>query len=270
MAASLEQFSAHVIAEALVHQAEEQGLALLHPQNPKETPGQGISGDLPGGRLLVGSPGWLQDQDDYALPGIKLSGETQVGVVYKQEPVGSIFLADQLRQDAKQTLDRLAGLGVEHRMMLTGDQTETAQRIAEQLPLDRVYANLSPEEKMRLVAANSGSDRTLIMLGDGINDAPALALADVGIAMGGRGSAASAQSADMVILEDRLELVARVVEIGRSTLRIARQSVWAGMVLSIGAMIVAFLGYLPPAAGALLQEGIDVAVILNALRARKI
>jgi P-type E1-E2 ATPase len=203
------------------------------------------------------------------LPGEKVIGETQIGVVYNQTPVGSVFLSDQLRHDAQGTLLELGELGINKRFMLTGDQGETAQRIASQLPLDRVYAALSPKDKMDLVVENSGGEDTLIMLGDGINDAPALALADIGIAMGSKGSAASAQSADIVILEDRLSLVARGVEIGKSTLVIARQSVRAGMILSIAAMIVAFLGYLPPALGAILQEGIDIAVILNALRALK-
>ena len=269
LAASLEQFSAHVVAEALVHYAEDRHLQLLRPQSPRETPGQGICGELPGGQLLVGSPSWLEEQGRYLLPGEKVIGETQIGVVYNQTPVGSVFLSDQLRHDAQGTLLELGELGINKRFMLTGDQGETAQRIASQLPLDRVYAALSPKDKMDLVVENSGGEDTLIMLGDGINDAPALALADIGIAMGSKGSAASAQSADIVILEDRLSLVARVVEIGKSTLVIARQSVRAGMILSIAAMIVAFLGYLPPALGAILQEGIDIAVILNALRALK-
>ena len=150
---------------------------------------------------------------------------------------------------------------------MTGDNPQTAKRIAAELGIDRVYAGLSPEDKMAFVAENSGGPGALIMLGDGVNDAPALALADVGIAMGGRGSAASAQSADMVVLEDRLERIPRVVRIAKGTMKIARQSVRWGMLLSLVAMGMAALGYLPPPLGALMQEGIDVAVILNALRA---
>lgn len=270
LAAGLEQFSAHVAAEALVHEAERRGLGMIVPQDAKEEPGQGIQGQIPGGELWVGSPAWLQQQGVKDFPGSSGAGETQVGIAINQQGVGSVFLADRLREDALYTLEKSRSMGVSSRMMLTGDHPEVAYRISRELPLERVYADLKPEDKMALVAENSGGEHSLIMIGDGINDAPALALADIGIAMGGRGSAASAQSADMVILEDRLDRVVRVLEIGKKTMRIARQSVWAGMILSLLAMSVAAWGYLPPAGGALLQEGIDVAVILNALRALKI
>ena len=267
LAASLEQFSAHVVAEAMVARAEKHNLELLHPQDVVESPGQGISGYLPQTKLVVGSPTWIAKQDLPVPPGSPLEGETQIGVIVNGQAAGSIFLADQIRGDAKDTLLQLTQMGISETVMLTGDRTETAEKVASKLSLGRVYAELNPQDKMAIVAENSGGEHSLIMLGDGINDAPSLALADVGIAMGGRGSAASAQSADIVIAEDRLALVSRIFQIGKRTLHIARQSVWAGMIMSGIAMLIAFMGYLPPALGALGQEGIDVAVILNALRA---
>ena len=153
--------------------------------------------------------------------------------------------------------------------MVSGDRRSVAERVGSQLGLDRVYAELSPEKKLdvvRRIRADSAL-RPVVMVGDGVNDAPALALADVGIAMGAAGATVSSETADAVITVDRVDRVADALHVGRRTLRIARQSVLAGMGLSIAAMGVAAAGYLPPVAGALFQEVIDLAVILNALRA---
>jgi P-type E1-E2 ATPase len=153
--------------------------------------------------------------------------------------------------------------------MVSGDRRSVAERAGSQLGLDRVYAELSPEEKLQVVRSIQAEPtlRPVVMVGDGVNDAPALALADVGIAMGAAGATVSSETADAVITLDRVDRVADALHVGRRALRIARQSVIAGMGLSLAAMVVAALGYLPPVAGALLQEGIDLAVILNALRA---
>jgi P-type E1-E2 ATPase len=153
--------------------------------------------------------------------------------------------------------------------MVTGDDRATAEEIARGLGLDEVYADCDPEDKLavlRAIEADPGA-RPVVMVGDGVNDAPALAAADVGIAMAAAGSTVSAEAADVVITVDRVDRVAEAVRIGGRSLGIARQSVIVGMGLSFGAMLAAALGYIPPVAGALLQEGIDVAVILNALRA---
>jgi P-type E1-E2 ATPase len=149
--------------------------------------------------------------------------------------------------------------------MATGDRQEVADAVAASVGVDRVYAGLTPEDKLALV--RDAPERPVVMVGDGVNDAPALALADVGVAMGAAGATASAEAADAVIVVDRLDRLAEAMRLSRRALRIARQSVLAGMGLSLAAMAVAAAGHLPPLAGALLQEGIDVAVILNALRA---
>jgi P-type E1-E2 ATPase len=153
--------------------------------------------------------------------------------------------------------------------MVSGDRLSVAERVGGLLGVDRVYAEQTPEDKLEVVR-RLRADRALgpvVMVGDGVNDAPALALADLGMAMGVAGATISSETADAVITVDRVDRVADAVHIGRSALRIARQSVLAGMGLSIAAMGVAAAGYLAPVGGALFQELIDLAVILNALRA---
>jgi P-type E1-E2 ATPase len=153
--------------------------------------------------------------------------------------------------------------------MVTGDDRATAEEIARGVGIHEVYADCRPADKLALLRAIRAEPARapVVMVGDGVNDAPALAAADVGVAMAGPGATVSTETADVVITVDRVDRVAEALTIGQSSLAIARQSVLAGMGLSLAAMLVAALGYLPPVAGALLQEAIDVAVILNALRA---
>ncbi len=182
---------------------------------------------------------------------------------------GVIVVADELRSDASQLVPRLRAEGVRHVAILSGDRRAVAEQVGAELGVDRVYAELSAEDKLEVVrrVADDRQLKTVIMVGDGINDAPALAIADVGIAMGAGGATVSSETADAVITVDRVDRVADALHAGRRALSIARQSVLAGMGLSLVAMVVAAAGYLPPVAGALLQEAIDLAVILNALRA---
>jgi P-type E1-E2 ATPase len=182
---------------------------------------------------------------------------------------GAVVMADRLREDARGLVGELRGAGIQRVAMVTGDRRAAAERIAAEVGLDRVYAEQAPEDKLAVVRemrADPGLS-PVVMVGDGINDAPALALADVGIAMGGPGATVSSETADAVITVDRIDRVATAVAVGRRALGIARQSVVVGIGLSGIAMGFAALGFIPPVAGAFLQEGIDVAVILNALRA---
>ena len=179
---------------------------------------------------------------------------------------GVIVMADELRPDAERIVQRLRSEGVRHVAMVSGDRESVATRIGRQLDVDRVYADRSPEDKLAVVRSLRADPglQPVVMVGDGVNDAPALALADLGIAMGAAGATVSSETADAVITVDR---VADAVHTGCRPLFIARQSVLAGMGLSVAAMGVAAAGYLPPVAGALFLEVIDLAVILNALRA---
>ena len=182
---------------------------------------------------------------------------------------GVLVMGDRLRPDAADLVAALHAEGVKDVAMVTGDRRDVALAVAGQAGVDRVYPEQSPEDKLAVVrAARERPDRRpVVMVGDGVNDAPALALADVGIALAGSSRTVSSEAADAVITVDRIDRVAVAVRIAKRTMAIARQSVVAGMSLSVVAMIVAAFGYLPPVAGALLQEGIDVAVILNSLRA---
>ncbi|MCW2620951.1 MAG: ATPase, partial [Frankiales bacterium] len=180
--------------------------------------------------------------------------------------VGAVLLRDPLRPDASRTVRRLRAAGLRRLVMLTGDRPEPAREIGTVLGLDEVRAEQTPASKLEAVRAE-GELAVTIMVGDGINDAPALAAATVGVAMGARGATASSEAADIVLTADRLDRLADAMDIARRARRIAVQSAVAGMAMSLVAMVAAALGFLPPAAGALLQEVIDVAVILNALRA---
>jgi heavy metal translocating P-type ATPase len=276
LAASVDRMSAHVLGEALVRAAEHAELALTIPSDVHEEPGQGIAGSVDEHRVAVGSRDFLRDQgyDAAKVAAAALgtghgSGEAHVLVGVDGELAGVIVMADELRPDADRIVQRLRSEGVRHVAMVSGDRQSVATRIGTALDVDRVYADQSPEDKLEVVRALR-ADRELqpvIMVGDGVNDAPALALANLGIAMGAGGATVSSETADAVITVDRVDRVADAVHTGRRALFIARQSVLVGMGLSIAAMAVAAAGYLPPVAGALFQEVIDLAVILNALRA---
>ena len=276
LAASLDQLSVHSLAEALVHAAQKRGLALSFPENVREGPGQGAEGVVDGRRVVVGSAAWLRlrgyDVPDRSVAELDAengagSGTVLVGVDGRL--AAAVILADHLRPDASGLVDGLRAAGIRHVAMATGDRAAVAEEIGRAVGVDRVYAEQSPEEKLELVRSLQADSalRPVVMVGDGVNDAPALALADVGIAMGTAGATVASETADAVILVDRVERVAEAIRIGRRSLAIARQSVLAGIGLSLVAMVFAALGYIQPVFGALLQEGIDVAVILNALRA---
>jgi P-type E1-E2 ATPase len=196
-------------------------------------------------------------------------GEAHVTVAADGRVVAVIVMADHLREDASGLVAALRRSGVRHVALATGDVETTAEAIGRAAGVDRIYARQSPADKLELVRALAARAELspVVMVGDGINDAPALALADVGIALGAAGATVASQAADAVIAVDRIDRVAQAVAIGRRSIQIARQSVVAGLGLSIAGMAVAAAGYLPPVSGAILQEVIDVAVILNALRA---
>jgi heavy metal translocating P-type ATPase len=265
LAASLDQLSAHPLAAALVRAANEDGLPLSLPDHVHEQAGHGIVGQVGGRRVALGRA--AAGAGD--VP-IDERGLARIGVDVDGRPVATIVMGDHVREDAAPLVTALRAGGVAHIAMVTGDRAEIADPVGKTLALDRVYADCSPQDKLDVVRSvrARGDLRPVMMVGDGVNDAPALAMADVGIAMGGPGATASSEAADAVITSSTIGAVATAVQIGRRSLRIATQSVLVGMGLSFAAMGFAAAGFLPPVAGALLQEGIDVAVILNALRAR--
>jgi len=276
LAASVDRMSAHVLGEALTRAAAEADIVLSNPTQVEEEPGQGIRGVVAGHTVTVGSRAFLRANGipaheiaAAALLGTRGSGEAHVVVGIDGHAGGIIVMADELRPDAARVVERLRGEGVRHVAMVSGDRRSVADRVGREIGVDRVYAEQSPEDKLEVVARlrDDPNLSPVVMVGDGVNDAPALALADVGIAMGAAGATVSSETADAVITVDRIERVADAIHAGRRALFIAHQSVLAGMALSLTAMGVAAFGYLPPVDGALLQEAIDLAVIINALRA---
>jgi heavy metal translocating P-type ATPase len=273
LAASLDQLSNHVLAGAIVRQAAQEAIALARPERAREAPGQGIEGVVDGRRVLVGSVAWLAehgiDPADRQALGVSAEGNAMVLVGVDEHLAGVFVMGDHIRPDAHELIRRLRGAGVRQVAMLSGDREEIAQAVGRQLGLDRVYAQQSPGDKLDIVRRMQGEERCspVVMVGDGINDAPALATADVGIAMSNAVATVSSETADAVITVDRIDRVADAIVIGRRTVRIARQSVVSGIGLSMCGMALAAAGLLVPVAGAIFQEAIDVAVILNALRA---
>jgi heavy metal translocating P-type ATPase len=276
LAASVDRMSMHVLGEALVASAREAGLALAVPADVHEDPGQGIAGTVGGRRVAVGSGPFLRAAgcaaDDVAAAGTLVSrgsGEARVLVGVDGRLGGVVVMADELRPDAARIVERLRAEGIRHVAMVSGDRRSVAQRIGREVGVDRVYAELTPAEKLDVVRRLRDDEAIgpVVMVGDGVNDAPALAAADVGIAMGAAGATVSSETADAVIAVDRVDRVADAIHTGRRALSIARQSVLAGMAISIVAMVFAAAGRLSPVAGALFQEVVDLAVILNALRA---
>ncbi len=270
IAASLDQASKHVIAQTIVAEARAKGLPLAVPSDVTETPGEGITGTVDGHKVIVGGihfvAGKIADASFSLLPHDRPPGALAVAIAIDGRLAGVLVLADELRAGTEALLRDLRNMGIERIVLATGDRHEVARFIASGLSLDLVRSELTPDQKI-LVVLSERKNGPVMMIGDGVNDAPALAAADVGVAMGAKGAAASAEAADVVLLVDHLDRILPAIRIARRSRYIALESVVAGIGLSTLAMIAAAFGFLVPVEGALLQEVIDVAVIFNALRA---
>ena len=269
-AASLDQGSKHPVAQAVVAASQARGIVLPVPKNVVETPGEGVTGIVDGRSVVVGGTGFIAAQTGTPLDLKPLApGAVVVSLAVDASPAGWIEMADTLRSGTTELLSELRRNGVARLLLATGDRHAVADAVTEGLGLDAVHADLTPDQKVLLVLSER-KHGPVMMVGDGVNDAPALAAADVGVAMGARGAAASAETADVVLLVDDLGRLLPGLVIARGARLIAWQSVIAGIGLSVAGMFAAAFGYLTPVQGALLQEVIDVAVILNALRALRI
>jgi heavy metal translocating P-type ATPase len=265
LAASAEQYSSHVLAASVIEAAALHNLELLPVTRAAEHATQGVEAVCGGDSVVVGKAGLVRNSSAGFREADLHSGQLAVYVAVNGVYAGALVMKDPLRADAGETLARLHRLGVRNTMLLTGDAHGTAAHIAEEAGIRQVQADCLPEDKVNAVAAVR--ERPVIMVGDGVNDAPVLAAADVGIAMGAKGATAASESADVVIMLDDLSKVALAVEIGKRTVAVALVSIWTGIGLSIGLMAVAMTGYIPAVTGALLQELVDLATILNGLRA---
>ncbi len=269
LAASLDQASKHIIAQTVVSEARGRGLTLAIPSAVVETPGEGIAGRVEGREVTAGGLHFIANRlgtGVWTLAGERPPGALAVAVALDGKLAGLLILSDEVRAGTEQLLRTLRSLGIERIVLATGDRHEVARFVAAGLSIDQVRSELTPDQKILVVLAER-KNGPVMMIGDGVNDAPALAAADIGVAMGARGTAASAEAADVVLLVDQLDRVLPAIRIARRSRLIALESVIAGMGLSIVAMIAAAFGFIAPVEGALLQEVIDVLVIVNALRA---
>ncbi|WP_258955395.1 heavy metal translocating P-type ATPase [Microbacterium azadirachtae] len=265
LAASAEQYSSHALAEGIRAAARSRGLALLTAEDAGEVATNGVMARIGGRVVVVGKPAYVASLVPAFSRTDLAPGEAAAYVAIDGRHAGALVLADAPRAESRGVVAWLSRHGIDRVAMLTGDAHATAASIAETVGIDEVHAELLPDDKVRL--ARDLRPRPLVMVGDGVNDAPVLAASDVGIAMGAKGATAAGEAADAVILVDSLAKVVHAVEIGRHTVRVALTAIWIGIALSITLMVVAMSGVIPAVAGALIQELVDLATILYALRA---
>lgn len=266
LAAAAEQYSVHVFADPIVASARTQQLELPEVVTADEVATNGVLASLADGTSVrVGKPSFIEEVTGAIDRPVLSAGETAVYVSVGDELAGVIILSDPIREQSAETVSRLRRAGVAEIAMVTGDITSTAESVAHTVDIQTVHAETTPQTKVRIVQAMR--PRPVLMVGDGINDAPVLAAADVGVAMAGRGATVASESAAAVITSNDIARVADVAYVSRRTVQIALQSIWMGIIISVGLMLVAAFGYLPAVVGALLQEIVDLVAILSALRA---
>ena len=265
LAASAEQYSSHVLADSIRRAAVERGIDLLAAEEASEVATNGVTAVIGGRTVVVGKPSYVASVAADTVRADLTTGEAAAYVAIDGRFAGILVLADDPRPESPAVVSWLRSNGVERIVMLTGDTRATAESIARQTGIDEVHAELLPPEKVHLAA--DLHPRPVMMVGDGVNDAPVLAASDIGVAMGAKGATAAGDAADIVILVDSLGKVVDAVSIGRHTLRVALTAIWLGIGLSVGLMLIAMTGAIPAVAGALTQEFVDLATILYALRA---
>ncbi|MGO2924832.1 MAG: heavy metal translocating P-type ATPase [Pseudolactococcus laudensis] len=262
IAASLEIGSNHILAKSLVKYAAEKGLALIEVTDLRESTGLGLSGIIQNKNYRIGRANFANAENE------KVSG-TAVFLSEDDVFIGKILFEDKIRPESQHVIERLKAQEVQHILMLTGDNEKTAELVAGELGITEVHAGLMPSEKIGILKELPETHRPMVMVGDGVNDAPALALSDVGIALGASGSTVASESADVVVLRNDLNLVPESIKISRETMKVAKEAVLIGIFICIALMLIASTGILPAIIGALLQEVIDTVSILYALKALK-
>jgi heavy metal translocating P-type ATPase len=265
-AGALEHNSSHILAKAIINEAKNKKIKLPNARQVKETSGHGLSGKVGKNDITLGKQSYIDSLGIKIPKNIQSKlNQTASLLVVDNQLAGAIIFKDQLRSESKKTLGLLRKLGIKHTLMVTGDNQPTADKIAKEVGLTDVYANCLPADKLR--AVDGVTNKPVAFVGDGVNDAPVLAMADVGIALGARGSTAASESADVVIMLDDLSKVASAVDISKRTIFIAKQSIMIGILISIALMFIFATGKFKASYGAAIQEVVDIIVIINALRA---
>ena len=268
LAAALEAHSEHAIASAIVSAAQQQQLQLSTATDVQAKIGQGIVGKVNNQIIAIGKAEFVEATSDLAQISQQLQaeGKTVVWVAKGAQLLGIIAVADTLRPEAAATVKRLQKLGVEHIIMLTGDNEQTAQHIARQLGINEVYAELLPEDKVQAIKQLQTQYQTVAMVGDGINDAPALAQASVGIAMGISGSDVALETADIVLMADKLEQLAKAISLGRRAQKVVKQNIVFALSCIVLLLAANFFGNITMPFGVIGHEGSTVIVTLSGLR----
>ncbi len=274
LAAAVEQGSSHLLARTLVAAAEARGYHVPAPVSVREEPGRGVEGEVEGKRVVVGARSFVTERD----PGTRGLIE-QIEAAEEDEPrlrayvavdgelKGLIDYADMIRPGMTDFIQRLEAGGIKHILLLSGDRSQNVEAVARRVGISEWRGDMLPEDKVLCVRRLLDDGESVVMLGDGTNDAPALSTATVGVALASHGRGIATESADVILLADDPSRLAVAMAISRRTMRIARQSIWIGLGISAAGMVFAAAGHIPPIAGAAIQEAVDVGVILNALRA---
>jgi len=273
LAGAVEQGSSHLLARTLVDAAVAGGASLPAARHHLESPGRGVAADVDGHEVAVGARAYILERATFTPEALAALERDDVGlrayVAVDRRLAGVVEYEDRVRPGLRSLLARLTTLGVARTALLSGDHAPNVKAVAAEAGIVDARGDLLPDGKVSVIHQLAREGARVMMVGDGTNDAPALSAADVGVALASHGGGISAEAADVVVLADDLARVADAIVIGQKTLAIARQSIWLGLGLSAAAMGAASLGLLAPAAGALLQEGIDIASIVNALRASR-
>jgi P-type E1-E2 ATPase len=276
LASAVEQGSGHLLARTLVDEAEARGQLANPAIDIVEAPGRGVQGNAEGRSISVGARSFIAERHPAARVEIEkaeIDGNGQATlrayVAIDGALAGFIEYADGIRPGMHELISRLRNADIRHVMLLSGDRAENARAIADQVGIDEARGDMLPEDKVQVVKRLLHDGETVVMMGDGTNDAPALSTATIGVALASHGRGIATEAADVILLADDPSRLIDAIEISRRTMRIARQSIWAGLGISAAGMVFAALGYIPPIAGAATQELVDLAVILNALRASR-
>ncbi len=266
LVASVEQESSHILARSIVAYARKQDVPLKNITNLAEVSGAGVKAFVDGAEIRVGKKNFVT-QDSETTEKID---KTTIHISRSGTYLGRITFMDTVRPEAKETMEKLQQMHLQRILMLTGDQESVAETIAAEVGITEVHGECLPQDKLTILEELPKENHPVIMVGDGVNDAPSLAAADVGIAMGAHGATAASETADVVILQDDLSKVSQAVEIAQDTMKIAKQSVLIGIFICVLLMLIASTGIIPALFGAMLQEVVDTVSILSALRARRI
>ena len=276
LSAAVEQGSGHLLARTLIREAERRGVVWPAATAVVEAPGRGVQGDVQGLSVAVGARSFISERHPASRPMIEKADNAESGapalrayVAIEGKLVGLIEYDDQIRPGMRELVQRLRNIGVKRVMLLSGDRAPNARAVATAVGIDEYRGDMLPQDKVEIVQRLVDDGETVVMMGDGTNDAPALSTATVGVALASHGRGIATEAADVILLADNPSRLMDGIEISRRTMRIARQSIWAGLGISAVGMALAAVGLIPPVAGAAIQEAVDLAVIANALRASR-